>query len=64
MCTVWPNHGLPGSSASVHVLADRRCIQLDPLDQIGTNADLVVLARVDEIRRGDVYGRAAAGARV
>jgi hypothetical protein len=32
-----------------------RCIQLDPLDMIGTNADLVVLARVDEIARGDVW---------
>ncbi len=32
-----------------------RCIQLDPLDVIGTNADLVALARVDGIARGDVY---------
>lgn len=30
-------------------------IQLDPLDPFGTNADLVSLARVDAIRRGDVY---------
>lgn len=30
-------------------------IQLDPLDVIGTNADLVALARVDGIARGDVY---------
>lgn len=32
-----------------------RCVQLDPLDAIGTNADLVMLARVDAIARGDVY---------
>ncbi len=33
----------------------RRCVQLDPLDAIGTNADLVALARVDGARKGDVY---------
>lgn len=32
-----------------------RCIQLDPLDAIGQNADLVVLARVPGARRGDVH---------
>jgi len=37
------------------VLERLRCIQLDPLDVIGTNADLVVLARVDGIARGDVW---------
>ncbi len=37
------------------LLRQRRCIQLDPLDRIGTNADLVALARVQDIRRGDVY---------
>ncbi|MEM9455522.1 MAG: crosslink repair DNA glycosylase YcaQ family protein [Myxococcota bacterium] len=37
------------------VLASLRCIQLDPLDPMGTNADLVALARVDEVERGDVY---------
>ncbi len=37
------------------VLERLRCIQLDPLDAIGTNADLVVMARVDGIRRGDVW---------
>jgi uncharacterized protein len=39
------------------VLARLRCIQLDPLDVIGTNADLVVMARVDGARRGDVWRR-------
>jgi uncharacterized protein YcaQ len=37
------------------VLRKLRCIQLDPLDVIGTNADLVVMARVDGARRGDVW---------
>ncbi len=37
------------------VLERLRCIQLDPLDVIGTNADLVVMARVDDIARGDVW---------
>ncbi len=31
------------------------CVQVDPLDPMGTNADLVALARVDGIARGDVY---------
>ena len=30
------------------------CIQLDPLDRIGTSPDLVAMARVDGARRGDV----------
>ncbi|HEX2123362.1 MAG TPA: winged helix DNA-binding domain-containing protein [Thermoanaerobaculia bacterium] len=37
------------------VLERLRCIQLDPLDVIGTNADLVVMARVDGAGRGDVW---------
>jgi uncharacterized protein YcaQ len=37
------------------VLERLRCIQLDPLDAIGTNADLVVMARVDDACRGDVW---------
>jgi uncharacterized protein len=42
--------------AGVHTTLKRlRCIQLDPLDRIGTNADLVVLARVDGAKRGDVH---------
>jgi uncharacterized protein len=45
---------LPSARAVLHRL---RCIQLDPLDVIGTNADLVVMARVDGARRGDVWRR-------
>jgi uncharacterized protein YcaQ len=32
-----------------------RCIQLDPLNPLGTNADLVAMARVRGLRRGEVY---------
>ncbi len=43
-------------AAGVRAVLERLgAIQLDPLDAIGTNADLVVLARVRGIRRGDVY---------
>jgi uncharacterized protein YcaQ len=31
------------------------CIQLDPLDPLGTNADLVVMARLTDAAHGDVY---------
>lgn len=42
--------------AGVRAVLERlRCIQLDPLDVIGTNADLVVMARVDGVQRGDVW---------
>jgi uncharacterized protein YcaQ len=37
------------------LLGGLRCIQLDPLDRIGTNADLVALARVEGLRKGEVY---------
>lgn len=47
---------LPAGAAGVRALLARlRCIQLDPLDPLGTNADLVALARVDGIGKGDVY---------
>ena len=44
--------GVRGTRA---VLERLRCIQLDPLDVIGTNADLVVMARTEDVRRGDVW---------
>jgi uncharacterized protein YcaQ len=44
-----------GASATRKLLERLRCIQLDPLDVIGTNADLVVMARVDGVERGDVW---------
>src|SRR5262245_13437261 len=47
---------LPPGAAGVRALLSRlRCVQLDPLDPLGTNADLVALARVDGIAKGDVY---------
>ncbi|HEX8170295.1 MAG TPA: crosslink repair DNA glycosylase YcaQ family protein [Thermoanaerobaculia bacterium] len=54
------HHGLArtlgrGARGTRAVLAKLRCIQLDPLDAIGTNADLVVMARTDDVHRGDVY---------
>lgn len=45
----------PGAAGVRALLASLRAIQLDPLDPMGTNADLVALARVDGIGRGDVY---------
>ncbi|MEO8217817.1 MAG: winged helix DNA-binding domain-containing protein [Acidobacteriota bacterium] len=44
-----------GRRGVLSVLARLRCIQLDPLDVIGTNADLVVMARVDGIGRGELW---------
>lgn len=44
-----------GIAGARTVLGRLRCIQLDPLDAIGTNADLVARARVDELSRGEVY---------
>lgn len=42
--------------AGVRKLLERlRCIQLDPLDMIGTNADLVVMARIDGVKRGEFW---------
>ncbi|MDQ3032959.1 MAG: winged helix DNA-binding domain-containing protein [Myxococcota bacterium] len=32
-----------------------RCVQLDPLDPMGTNGDLVALARVDGLAKGELY---------
>ncbi len=37
------------------LLARARHIQLDPLDVVGTNADLVAMARIDGLAKGDVY---------
>jgi hypothetical protein len=44
-----------GARGVRELLRRLRHVQLDPLDVIGTNADLVALARVDGIGRGDVY---------
>ena len=44
-----------GAKGTRAVLDRLRCIQLDPLDVIGTNADLVVMARTEDVQRGDVW---------
>ncbi len=44
-----------GAEAARAMLLDLRCIQLDPLDRVGTNADLVAWARVEGVARGEVY---------
>ena len=46
----------PGAEGARALLSRLRAIQLDPLDPIGTNADLVAMARVDGIRRGELPG--------
>jgi len=43
------------------LLGRLRCIQLDPLDRIGTNADLVAMARIPGLKRGEVYQRLLPG---
>lgn len=50
--------GAPGVRA---VLGALRSIQLDPLDPMGTNADLVALARVPGLAAGEVYTHALGG---
>ena len=47
-----PQEGARGARLMLDTL---RCIQLDPLDRIGTNADLVAQARVAGLGRGDIY---------
>ena len=55
------HHGLravihpPGDDGVRAMLQRRRCIQLDPLAPIGTNADLVAMARLDDVSVGQVY---------
>jgi uncharacterized protein YcaQ len=44
-----------GAAGARAVLEKLRCIQLDPLDMIGTNADLVAMARVDGLKHGELY---------
>jgi uncharacterized protein YcaQ len=38
-----------------------RHIQLDPLDVLGTNADLVAMARIEGLKKGDVYRHLLSG---
>ncbi len=43
----------PRARGAAQVLDGLGCIQLDPIGRIGTNADLVLNARVSRVRRGD-----------
>ncbi len=50
---------LGAGAAGVAALLERvGAIQIDPIDRIGTNADLVAFARVDGLARGDLYRHA------
>ncbi|MBI5547245.1 MAG: AlkZ family DNA glycosylase [Deltaproteobacteria bacterium] len=44
-----------GAAGVRSMLAARRAVQLDPLDPMGNNADLVALARVDGLAKGDLF---------
>jgi hypothetical protein len=44
-----------GAKGVCEVLDHLRCIQIDALDRIGTNQDLVVMARVDGLKRGEIF---------
>lgn len=44
-----------GAEGARAALARLRCVQLDPLDRVGTNADLVVRARVDGLAREGLF---------
>lgn len=55
------DRGWPSGAAGCRAVLDQLgCIQLDPIDRMGTNADLVINARVEGTRRGDLH-RAVAG---
>lgn len=48
----------PSTSKSIlDVLRHLRCVQIDPLDTVGTNAELVFLARLDGIQRHDIQAQ-------
>ncbi|MDP2314194.1 MAG: crosslink repair DNA glycosylase YcaQ family protein [Pseudomonadota bacterium] len=50
---------LGAGKAGVAALLERvGVVQIDPIDRIGTNADLVAFARVDGLARGDLYRHA------
>ncbi|MDP2308068.1 MAG: winged helix DNA-binding domain-containing protein [Pseudomonadota bacterium] len=50
---------LGAGGEGVRALLDRvGAIQIDPIDRVGTNADLVAFARVEGLGRGDLYRHA------
>jgi len=44
-----------GAAGAVELLEGLGIIQLDPIDRVGTNAELVAFARVDGLRRGELH---------
>ncbi|MEZ4321254.1 MAG: crosslink repair DNA glycosylase YcaQ family protein [Myxococcota bacterium] len=54
LATVGPVRARPPVDPTALVDALRH-VQLDPIDRIGTNADLVAMARIDGLGRGDVH---------
>lgn len=45
----------PAGAAGVRaMLAHLRCVQIDPLNPMGTNHDLVTMARVPDVKRGQM----------
>ncbi len=61
-CGLDQDRHTPDAAGVRALLEHRRCIQLDPLDRIGTNADLVALARIPDLRKGAVYQHLLPGA--
>jgi uncharacterized protein YcaQ len=55
----WPRRGGEGARALLRRL---RCVQIDPLDPLGNNAELVVLARVDGLPRAELWAELSRGA--
>ncbi|MFO0551475.1 MAG: crosslink repair DNA glycosylase YcaQ family protein [Polyangiaceae bacterium] len=56
LATLSPTEKARARDARVRrLLPSLRCIQLDPLDAIGQNADLVVMARVRSAQRGTAF---------
>lgn len=47
---LWPPHSLDGKTGIMTYLQRARCIQYDPLDIVGNNADLVLQARLGDYR--------------
>lgn len=46
----------PGVAGARELLDTLGCIQLDPIDRVGTNAELVAFARVPGLVRGELHG--------
>lgn len=44
----------PGGAGVRAMLAHLRCVQIDPLNPMGTNHDLVTMARVPGVKRGQM----------